>query len=77
MQQQPPSIETATDEPTQVIIVGGGCAGIAAARLLFEHNIQAVLVEAKPCIGGRVCAGRPMTQNRCAHRDGPTPMDGG
>ena len=38
---------------TQVVIVGGGAAGIAAAR--FLHNAQAPyrLLEARPRLGGR------------------------
>jgi monoamine oxidase len=37
----------------EVVIVGGGAAGIAAARQLFDANIEAILVEARPRLGGR------------------------
>ena len=38
---------------TEVVIVGGGAAGIAAGRRLREANIQCVVVEARPRFGGR------------------------
>ena len=52
-----------------VVIIGAGCAGIAAARVFHEHGVHAILVEAKSCIGGRVCAGRPFTPNLTAAPD--------
>jgi monoamine oxidase len=58
-----------SDPDTQVVIIGAGCAGIAAARALYEHGVHAILVEAKSCIGGRVCAGRPFTPNLTAVPD--------
>jgi monoamine oxidase len=37
----------------EVVIVGGGAAGIAAARHLAGANVEAILVEARPRLGGR------------------------
>jgi monoamine oxidase len=36
-----------------VVIVGGGAAGIAAARRLREARVEALLIEARPRLGGR------------------------
>jgi monoamine oxidase len=38
---------------TEVVIVGGGAAGIAAARRLHDAQIDCLLVEARPRLGGR------------------------
>jgi monoamine oxidase len=38
---------------TEVVIVGGGAAGIAAARRLHDAGIDCLLVEARPRLGGR------------------------
>ncbi len=37
----------------ETVVVGGGAAGIAAARRLFEAGIKCLLVEARPRLGGR------------------------
>ena len=37
----------------EVVIVGGGAAGIAAARRLREAGVEALLVEARSRLGGR------------------------
>jgi len=37
----------------QVVIVGGGAAGIAAARRLCDASVECLLVEARPRLGGR------------------------
>lgn len=37
----------------EVVIVGGGAAGIAAARRLREAGVEALIVEARPRLGGR------------------------
>ncbi len=37
----------------EVAIVGGGAAGIAAARRLREAGVEALLIEARPRLGGR------------------------
>jgi len=38
---------------TEVVIVGGGAAGIAAARRLHDAGVDCLLVEARPRLGGR------------------------
>src|SRR5882757_5243099 len=38
---------------TEVVIVGGGAAGIAAARRLHDARVDCLLVEARPRLGGR------------------------
>jgi monoamine oxidase len=37
----------------EVVIVGGGAAGIAAARQLADANVEAILIEARQRLGGR------------------------
>jgi monoamine oxidase len=37
----------------EAAVVGGGAAGIAAARQLANANVEAVLIEARPRLGGR------------------------
>ncbi|MGA7487536.1 MAG: NAD(P)/FAD-dependent oxidoreductase [Xanthobacteraceae bacterium] len=38
---------------TEVVIVGGGAAGIAAGRLLEDHHFDCLIVEARSRLGGR------------------------
>lgn len=38
-----------------VIVIGGGIAGLAAARALHDASIQVVLLESRDRIGGRIC----------------------
>src|SRR6059058_260364 len=49
---------------TDVVIIGAGAAGLAAARLLTEHGIDVVVVEARERIGGRIFT----------HRERATPI---
>lgn len=44
-------------EKTEVLIVGGGPGGLACATLLAQRGVRVVLVERKPVIGPKVCAG--------------------
>src|SRR5271154_6184683 len=37
----------------EVVVVGGGAAGVAAARRLCDVSIRGLLVEARPRLGGR------------------------
>ena len=37
-----------------VVIIGGGAAGLAAARALHDAHLRVVVLEARPRIGGRV-----------------------
>ena len=37
----------------EVVVVGGGAAGIAAARRLCDASIRCLIVEARPRLGGR------------------------
>jgi len=38
---------------TQVVVMGGGISGLAAARLLRQHGVDAVVLEARDRVGGR------------------------
>jgi monoamine oxidase len=42
-----------------VIVLGGGVAGLAAARALAEAHLHVVLLEARPRLGGRIHTRRP------------------
>src|SRR5215469_4675496 len=48
-----------TGMDADAVVIGGGAAGLAAARRLAEASARVVLVEARDRIGGRVlsCAG--------------------
>ena len=37
----------------EVVVIGGGAAGIAAARALHDNGVDCLLVEARPRLGGR------------------------
>lgn len=37
-----------------IVVIGAGAAGLAAARLLAQHDVDVVLVEARDRVGGRV-----------------------
>lgn len=41
---------------TDVIVIGGGCAGFSAATALVEHGARVLLLEARPGLGGRATA---------------------
>ena len=43
----------ATRSPS-VIVIGGGIAGVAAARALHDASIEVVLLESRDRLGGRV-----------------------
>lgn len=57
---------------TQVVIVGGGIAGLYAARQLQELNISFQLFDAKPLFGGRVTGVPCVTSNTKFHDMGPS-----
>lgn len=42
-----------TNGDTEILVIGGGAAGIAAARRLADRGIRCLLVEARPRLGGR------------------------
>ena len=46
-----------------VIILGGGLAGISAAVRLLEHEVKATLVEQRPFLGGRAFSFRDRASN--------------
>ena len=41
---------------TDVIVIGGGCAGFSAATALVEHGARVLVLEARPGLGGRATA---------------------
>ena len=41
------------NDDVEVVIIGGGAAGIAATRRLHDAGIRCLLVEARPRLGGR------------------------
>lgn len=53
-----------TNSKTEVAIIGAGAAGLAAARVLAEHGIDVLVLEARERIGGRVFT----------HRDRASPI---
>ncbi len=44
---------------TDVLVLGAGVAGLAAARSLAEHGIRAIVLEARERIGGRIWTVQP------------------
>jgi monoamine oxidase len=42
-----------TSSDTEIVIIGGGAAGIAAARRLKDADAECLVVEARPRLGGR------------------------
>ena len=42
-----------TSNDTEVVIIGGGAAGIAAGRRLADARVDSLIVEARPRLGGR------------------------
>ncbi|MEO5819052.1 MAG: FAD-dependent oxidoreductase [Vicinamibacteraceae bacterium] len=49
-------------QPTRIVIVGGGLAGVSAALDLLPHGLQVHVVEARDDLGGRVRT-RAIVQN--------------
>src|SRR5271170_5828542 len=47
------SISAMPGSDFEVVVVGGGSAGVAAARRLYDVSIRCLLVEARPRLGGR------------------------
>ena len=43
-----------TNRPQQVIVIGAGMSGLAAARSLVEEGYRVIVLEARDRIGGRV-----------------------
>src|ERR1700727_3233129 len=42
------------NQPTDVLIIGGGIAGLTAARHLSESGLRVILLEARDRLGGRI-----------------------
>lgn len=40
-------------DDVEVVVIGGGAAGVAAARRLHDRNVPCLLIEARPRLGGR------------------------
>ncbi|XP_024994102.1 probable polyamine oxidase 2 isoform X1 [Cynara cardunculus var. scolymus] len=49
------NIKTSHSGSPSVIVIGGGFAGIAAARALYDASFRVILLESRERIGGRVC----------------------
>jgi monoamine oxidase len=45
----------ASSSDTEVVVIGGGAAGIAAARRIADARLDCLLVEARSRLGGRAC----------------------
>jgi monoamine oxidase len=50
---------TPSPEPADAIVIGGGVAGLAAARELSRARLRVILIEARPRMGGRIETLRP------------------
>ena len=55
----------------KVVIVGGGLAGLYAAYLLEQQNVDYLLLEAKPRLGGRVLGAQSEHQSEQSYDLGP------
>ena len=54
-----------TRKPVDVIIVGAGAAGLAAARELSHKGLRLTILEARERLGGRILT-QPRSAVRCA-----------
>jgi monoamine oxidase len=56
---------------TRVAVIGGGLAGLSAARLLTDCGVSCVVLEAEPRVGGRVWTHSGAFGAAAAPREGP------
>jgi len=43
------------EKETKVVVIGAGISGLSAARLLHQHGVDVVVLEARERVGGRTC----------------------
>jgi len=55
-----PATAVANPEKTQVVVVGAGIAGLAAAKDLQESGYEVTVLEARDRIGGRIYTDRSL-----------------
>ena len=51
-------IEPGTNQTTEVLVVGAGMAGLAAARSLTDEDYDVIVLEARDRVGGRIWTSR-------------------
>ena len=60
------------NDDSQVIVIGAGMAGLAAARALAERGVQVVVLEARERVGGRIYTQQKMARRWSLERSSST-----